>query len=126
MERITATARNNIFQKIYRQIENSLSSRLKQKLDELLVVSESETFTAFDKLKSLSGKAGVENLSKEAAKLNQINEISFSSNACEILNKIPPKILRILSRRARNEKAGELKSHPAHIGYALLVCFLHT
>lgn len=126
LERITATARNNIFQKNYRQIESSLSSELKQKLDELLVVPESETFTAFDKLKSLSGKAGVENLSKEAAKLKQINETSFSSATSVILNKIPPKVLRTLSRRAKNEKAGELKNHPAHIRYALLVCFLHT
>ena len=34
--------------------------------------------------------------------------------------------MRILSRRARNEKAGELRNHPAHIRYALLGCFLHT
>lgn len=126
LERITTSVWHRIFQNIYRKIENSFTSEQKQKLDEILAVSETETFTAFDKLKSLSGRAGVENLSKEAEKLKQIKEITFSSATDEIISRMPPKILRILSRRARNEKAGEMKNHPDPIRYALLVCFLHT
>lgn len=106
LERITTSVWHRIFQSIYRKIENSLSSEQKQKLDQLLAVSETETFTAFDKLKSLSGKAGVENLSKEAERLKQIKEISFTPATGEIISQMPPKILRILSRRARRRKGG--------------------
>jgi hypothetical protein len=97
LERLTATVWNNIFQTIYRNIDEKLSSEQKQKLDELLIVKDTKSFSVFDKLKSLSGKAGVENFSKEADKLKQIKEIKFPA---ELSSKIPPKLLRILSRRA--------------------------
>lgn len=125
LEKIIASVWHRIFQNIYQKIENSLSVEQKQKLDEILTVSETETFTAFDKLKSLSGKAGVENLSKEAEKLKQIKEFSFNLTTNQAMGEIPPKILRILSRRAKNEKAGEMKNHPDHIRYALMTCFLY-
>lgn len=123
LERLTSTVWNNVFQTIYRNIDEKLNSEQKQKLDELLIVKDTESFSAFDKLKSLSGKAGVENFSKEADKLKRVKEITLPA---EILKNIPPKLLRILSRRATNEKAGEMKTHPAQIRYTLLVCFLLT
>jgi TnpA family transposase len=123
LERLTSTVWNTIFQGIYLQIENTLTTGQKEVLDKLLIVEDSESFSTFDKLKASVGKAGVENFSKEANKLKQIREVVFSA---ELPTKVPPKLLRILSRRAKNEKAGEMKSHPAHIRYALLVCFLFT
>ena len=77
LERLTSTVWNNTFQTIYRNIDEKLNSEQKQKLDELLIVKDTESFSAFDKLKSLSGKAGVENFSKEADKLKRIKEITF-------------------------------------------------
>lgn len=123
LERLTSTVWNNMFETIYWNIDDKLTSEQKQKLDELLIVEDNESFSSFDKLKSLSGKAGVENFSKEADKLKRIKEITFPN---ELAGKIPSKLLRILSRRAKNEKAGEMKTHPARIRYALLVGFLLT
>lgn len=92
-ERLISTVWNNIFQTIYRNIDEKLNSEEKQKPDELLIVKDTESFSAFDKLKSLSGKAGVENFSKEADQLKRIKEITLPA---EILKNIPPKLLRIL------------------------------
>ena len=123
LERLISTVWNNIFRTIYRNIDNKLTLVQKQKLDELLIVKESESFSEFDKLKSPCGKIGVDNFAREAAKLKRIREVSFSG---ELTEQIPPKILKILSRRAKNEKASEMKSHKRQIRYALLVCFLET
>ncbi len=121
LQKLTTAAWNGFFQNIYHKTEEQLSIKQKQQLDDLLIVVEQESFSNFDKLKSVASKPGVENLVKEAAKLNQIRALGLSN---ELLSEIPPKVLRILSRRARNEKAGEMRNHPSVIRYTLMSCFL--
>ena len=39
---------------------------------------------------------------------------------------VPSKVLQTLKRRATNEIATEMRSHPDEIRYALMGCFLHV
>lgn len=111
------------FQNLYQQIFSGLSAETQAKMDVLLTVRELESLTDFEKLKTSSAKPGVNNLVKEIKKLQILRKVQLTETS--IIN-VPPKILRLLSRRARNEKAGEMRNHSPAVRYSLMVCFLKT
>ena len=114
---------NDSFQKFYQQIFSRLSTETQTQIDKLLSVKENETLTDFEKLKTSSSKPGVQNLAKEIKKLKILRSVELPEN---IGTFVPPKILKLLSRRAKNEKAGEMRNHPAAVRYSLMACFLLT
>jgi TnpA family transposase len=122
LRRIVNAALNGFFQNLYTRITSRLSESARDKLDHLLVVPEGESFSDFEKLKSDPAAAGVNNLKKEIAKLKQLRAIGIAE---DVFTDVPFKALQILKRRARNEKASEMREHPEHIRYALMACFIH-
>lgn len=114
---------NDSFQKFYQQIFSRLSTETQTQIDKLLSVKENETLTDFEKLKTSSSKPGVQNLAREIKKLKILRSVELPEN---IGTSVPPKILKLLSRRTKNEKAGEIRNHPAAVRYSLMACFLLT
>lgn len=123
LRRIVNAALNGFFQDMYQRVASRLSEPVRAKLDQLLIVAEMESFSPFEKLKADPAEAGIDNLKKEVVKLQQLRAIGI---AAEDLADIPPKALHILSRRARNERAGEMREHPPQIRYTLMACFAHV
>ncbi len=122
LRRIVNAALNGFFHDLYSRVASRLSEPVRVKLDQLLIVAETEAFSPFEKLKSDPAEAGIDNLKKEVAKLQQLRAIGIVAGD---LADIPPKALHILSRRARNERAGEMREHPPPIRYTLMACFVH-
>lgn len=123
LRRIVNAALNGFFQDLYQRVASRLSEPVREKIDQLLIVAESESFSPFEKLKADPAEAGIDKLKKEVAKLQQLRTIGV---AAEDLADLPAKAIHILSRRARNERAGELREHPAPIRYTLMACFVHV
>lgn len=123
LRRIVNAALNGFFQDLYHRVASRLSDPVRAKLDQLLIVAETESFSPFEKLKADPAEAGIDNLKKEVAKLQQLRAIGITAEevAC-----VPPKALHILSRRARNERAGEMREHPPQIRYTLMACLVHV
>jgi hypothetical protein len=44
----------------------------------------------------------------------------------EALAAVPFRVLQTLKRWATNERAGQMRVHPAPIRYALIACFIHV
>ena len=121
--RLVNSAWNDSFQHLYQQIISRLSTKTQTNIDKLLSVQENETLTDFEKLKTSSSKPGVQNLAKEIKKLKILRSVELPDN---IRTFVLSKILKLLSRRAKNEKAGEMRNHPATVRYGLMACFLLT
>ena len=87
------------------------------------MVAPDETQSVFDQLKAEPSAPGVKHLQQEVAKLHTLRAIGVPAEA---LAGVPFKVLQTLKRRATNERAGEMRAHPAPIRYALMACFIHV
>ena len=65
----------------------------------------------------------MKHLQQEIAKLHTRRALGVPAAACA---PVPWKVLQTLRRRAQNERAGEMRAHPAPIRYALMACFIHV
>ena len=88
----------------------------------LLIVPENELVSPFEKLKADPPASGVDNLKLEITKLRQLRALGVTD---EMMADVPPEALQMLKRRARNERAGEMREHPPDIRRALMACFIH-
>ena len=122
LRRITNAALNGFFQDLYTLISSRLSPTVRAELDQLLVVADGEAVSGFEGLKTDPAAPGVDNLKREMTKLKSLRAVGITT---EDLADVPPKALHILKRRARNERAGEMREHPDQIRYALMSCFIH-
>lgn len=123
LRRIVNAALSSFFQNLYQCISARLSGNVRANIDRLLVVASDEVVSPFDKLKPDPSAPGVDNLKKEVEKLQQLRGLG---NTADDLTDVPAKALHILSRRAKNERAGEMRSHLAPIRYTLMACFIHV
>ncbi len=122
LRRITNGALNGFFQNLYLLISSRLSPSVRAALDQLLVVADGEAVSGFEKLKADPSAPGVDNLKKEMTKLQSLRAVGIQPDD---LADVPPKALHILKRRARNERATEMREHPDQIRYALMSCVIH-
>jgi TnpA family transposase len=122
LRRLVNAALNGFYQDIHRQVAEVLSPEVRTSIDQLLVVSETETISRFERLKTDPGKSGVDNFQAEVEKLRVIRALGIGSAVFESL---PWKVLQVLKRRAMNETATEMRDHPEMIRYGLIGCFLH-
>ncbi|HEX2242791.1 MAG TPA: DUF4158 domain-containing protein, partial [Gammaproteobacteria bacterium] len=123
LRRIVNAALSSFFQNLYQCISARLSGNVRADIDRLLVVASDEAVFPFDKLKPDPSAPGVDNLKKEVEKLQQLRGIGITADD---LTDVPAKARHILSRRAKNERAGEMRSHPAPIRHTLMACFIHV
>jgi TnpA family transposase len=123
LRRLVNTALNGFFQDFYQRISARLSENVRAGIDRLLVVASEEAVSPFDKLKAAPAAPGVDNLKKEIEKLQQLHGLGITADT---LTEIPVKTLRLLSRRVKNERASEMRDHPAAIRYTLMACFIHV
>jgi hypothetical protein len=91
-------------------------------LDALLVVGSDDTHSVFDPLKADPAAPGIKNLEKEIAKLRTRRARNVPPEA---LTAVSDPVLHLLTRRAANERAGEMRAHPAPSRYARLACCMH-
>ena len=98
------------------------ASPIRAALDARLVVGSDETHSVFDQLQADPAAPGIKNLEQEIAKLRTLRALNVPPEA---LAAVPAPVLHLLTRRAANERAGEMRAHPAAIRYALLACFIH-
>jgi TnpA family transposase len=122
LERLVRTALTGFFHELYHQITAHLTEPVRAALDALLVVGADETHSAFDQLKTDPAAPGIKPLQHEIAKLQTLRALNVPPAA---LSTCSDPVLHLLTRRALNERAGEMRAHPAAIRYALLACFIH-
>ena len=123
LQRVVNTALSGFFQDINRRIAAAIPLDVRGHIDKLLIVSESGSVSGFENLKADPGRPGVDNLQSEIAKLRAIRAIGLRA---EPFAEVPWKVLQMFKRRATNEKASEMREHPASVRYALMGCFLHV
>ena len=123
LQRVINRALSGFFQDVHRRIAAAIPAEIRTRIDQLLVVPDSEVVSAFEDLKADSGKPGVDQLQVEIDKLRAIRAVGLGA---ESLAGVPHKVLQMLKRRAANEKASEMREHPDEIRYALMGCFLHV
>ncbi len=122
MLRIVNAALNSFFQDLYARISSRLPAIVCAGLDRLLIVPENELVSPFEKLKADPPASGVDNLKQEMTKLQQLRALGVTD---EMMVDVPPQALQLLKRRAKNERAGEMREHPADIRRALMACFIY-
>jgi Domain of unknown function (DUF4158) len=123
LHRVVNSALSGFFQDIYRQITDSIPAEVRTRIDNLLMVPDSDVVSTFENIKADSGKPGVDHLQVEIEKLRAIRSVGLDSAA---FIAVPLKVLQMLKRRATNEKASEMREHSDEIRYALTGCFLHV
>jgi len=121
LTRVVHSAHSGFFSDVHQQINQLLSEPTRQKIDQLLIVPEGESFSTFEKVKAPPGPVGVESLTKEVQKLQKLRATGIVGN--NLMN-IPFKVKKVLFRRAKNETASEMRSHPDVIRYGLMACFI--
>jgi hypothetical protein len=123
LRRIARAALSGFFQDVYQRVTARLSETVRTSLDDLLEVPTDESQSMFDKLKVGPSAPGVKNLHQEITKLQTLRDIGVPT---DVLSTVPFKVLQTLKCRAQNERAGEMRAHPASIRYALMACFVHV
>jgi hypothetical protein len=109
LRRSVNAALNGVFQDIYARVSARLSPEAQTKLEMLLTIAEGESVSGFEKLKADPRSPGVESLKHEIEKLQQLRAVGIKA---EDLADVPSQALRMLKRRARNERAGEMREDP--------------
>jgi TnpA family transposase len=122
LQRLVHAALHGFFQDIHHRIAEAMPPEVRHRMDQLLVVPESHVVSGFDALKADAGTPGGEPFHGEIDTLRTIRAIGVRA---EPFTAIPWPVLQILKRRATNEKASEMREHPAGVRYALLGCFLY-
>jgi len=122
LQRMVRTALYGFFHALYHQITACLPDPVRAALDALLVVGSDETHSGFDQLKADPAAPGIKHLQHEIAQLQTLRALNVPPEA---LAALPDPVLHLLTRRAANERAGEMRAHPVAIRYALLACFIH-
>ena len=118
LTRIVNSAHSGFFLDVHHQIAQRLDESIRKNLDGLLIVPEGESFSTFEKIKAPPGPVGVKSMEKEIRKLQILRDTGITK---EHLMNIPFKVQKLLKRRAKNEKASEMRIHPDDISYAHFV-----
>ena len=121
LRRLVNGALKGFFQDLYAKLSARLAPAVRARLDQLLIIPVGAHYSGFDTLKAESAAVGVDNLKREGEKLQQLRAVGVKP---EELRDLSPPALRLLQRRARNERVGEMREHPAAIRYSLLACFV--
>ncbi len=120
--RLVNSALNGFFLDVHLKVAQQLDESIKRNLDGLLGVPEDESFSTFEKVKVPPGTVGVKSMQKEVQKLQTLRDTGITQ---EHLMNIPFKVQKLLNRRAKNETASEMRTHPDFIRYGLMACFIH-
>ena len=99
LQRVINRALSGFFQDVHRRISEAIPAEIRTRIDQLLVVPDSEVVSAFEDLKADSGKPGVDQLQVEIDKLRAIRAVGLGA---ESLAGVPHKVLQMLKRRAAN------------------------
>ena len=121
LQRIVNAALNDFFSDVHHRVTQRLDDKTLENMDQLLIVPESEAFSAFGKLKASARRSSVKNLHREITKLQQLHSVGISK---EHMMDIPFNVQKLLKRRATNEKAVEMRNHPDEVRYGLMACFV--
>jgi hypothetical protein len=119
LQRIVNAALNGFFSDVHIKLAQQLDEQVRKNMDQLLIVPEGESFSAFEKLKASAGPASVKNIHKEIAKLRQLRSVGIGKTL-----DIPFKVQKILKQRGTNETASKMREHPNEIRYGLMSCFI--
>jgi TnpA family transposase len=146
LERITRSALRTFEEVFFRNISEKLSKISKEKIDNLLKLSDSSPQSNIDtsvqsnntakeensvgtektnvatwaELKTDAGKIGIESFQKEIAKLEMFRQLELSA---DLFNKIPTKVLEVYKARVSVEHPRDLRRHPEDIRYTLFAAF---
>ena len=123
LRRVVHMALHEFFHDIYARVTARLPETVRTQLDALLVVGSDESISPFEQLKTTPAAPGIAHLQQEMHRLQTLRAVGVPAEA---LADVPEKVVILLKRRAHNERAGEMRAHPAPIRYALMACFLQV
>lgn len=121
LRRLVNAALQRSFHVLYDHITARVAAPSRTAMDALLLVPADASVSPFEQLKAEPAKPSVENLKKEIGKLQTLRATGITES--HLLDVAEP-TQRILKRQATNERAGEMREHPATIRYALMTCFV--
>jgi len=121
LRRLVNAALQRSFHVLYERITARVTASSQTAVDALLLVPAAASVSPFEQLKAEPAKPSVENLKKEISKLQTLRATGITES--HLLDVSEP-TQRILKRRTTNERAGEMREHPATIRYALMTCFV--
>jgi len=119
LQRIVNAALSGFFSDVHIKLTEQLDEQTRKNMDQLLIVPDGESFSAFEKLKASAGPASVKNIHKEIAKLKQLRSVGIGKAL-----DMPFKVQKILKQRGTNETASKMREHPDEIRYGLMSCFI--
>ena len=122
LRRVVHTALHGFFHDIYTRVTARLPEAVRVTFDQLLEVGPEESVSRFEQLKTPPAAPTIAHLQQEITKLQTLRALGVPADA---LADVPEKVVTLLQRRASNERAGEMRAHPAPIRYALMACFIH-
>jgi TnpA family transposase len=128
--RIIASAVHGFEERLFARIHDQLSEQTRDRLDALIVVDEAaeqedeppSTYSAFNRLKSDSGRVGLASVEREIEKLALLDALDLPA---ELWRTISPKLLARYCARAATESARELRRHRPAVRYALLTAYCY-
>ena len=128
--RIIASAVHGFEERLFARIHDQLFEQTCDRLDALIVVDEAaeqedelpSAYSAFNRLKSGSGRVGLASAEREIEKLALLDALELPA---ELWRTISPKLLARYCARAATESARELRRHRPAVRYALLTAYCY-
>ena len=121
LERLAHAVTRTVEDQFFTTLAQALSPEMCQHLDTLL--TDASSSLSWPALKTATGRRSLPSLEVAVAQLQQLQSLGLPQ---ELLAPLSPRYLRRLKLRVAAESLYELRRHPAHIRYALLVLFCHV
>lgn len=125
IERIIRSAIQTYENEVFDSVYKNLPATVRQRLDELLISSQSETeqsetSTPFHQIKTCYVRVSLNSVLQAAKQLERLQQINLPSDLFALIS---PKVIERFRQRAAVESPSQLRRHPENIRYTLLAAF---
>ena len=123
LDRLAGHIREQVHERLYRQITSGLNDKQCHTLDGLLEVREDDRLTGFNRIKQMPGKATLKQMKAWSSRLNWLGGIIITD---QFIRDIPHTKIRQFAAEAQALEVGDVKDiHNTPKRRALLLCLLH-
>jgi Domain of unknown function (DUF4158) len=121
LDRLVASVCATVHEKIFESVYRSLSSDLKELIEQLLAVPDGEHQSYFHRLKEYPPKAKISSLKSYLERYNTLEATDINNFEGKLIDQA---FLDYLFRLTKNYSSKHLKRFKEHKRYAMMVCFM--